>query len=77
MSDIQKQNEESKTPIEAHKDRIGTISRLSALGTGAACVVSGLILSFQGADPSILHTVFIAGTTLFGLAISGRIFSKD
>ncbi|TAE25458.1 MAG: hypothetical protein EAZ92_11830 [Candidatus Kapaibacterium sp.] len=89
MSDIEQSNQlpslpeqPSSSPTEASKkeayqDKVGTVSRVAALGTGAACIASGLVLSFQGADPSVLHTVFIAGTTLFGLAISGKLFSKE
>jgi hypothetical protein len=77
MSDIEKRDEPTSKDVEAHKDRVGMISRVAALGAGAVCIASGIALSFQGADPSVLHPVFIAGTTLFGLAISGKIFLKD
>jgi hypothetical protein len=77
VSDIEKQNNDAEKHVELHKDRIGSASRLTSLGAGIVCLGSGLFLSFQGTDPAILHTVFLAGISLFGLAVSGKIFSKD
>ncbi len=72
MEEIEKQDSAAveKSP-ESHP--VGKAGRISALAMGTVCVSSGLYMAFQGTDPAILHTVFIAGISLFALAITGKI----
>lgn len=76
MSDIEK-TKQSEELVSRSTDAVNVVGRLAAIGSGIACIGTGLYLALNHGESSLMQIVLTAGGGLFALGINGKFFGAS